>query len=361
VTTFELLAAFDLFEGILANAKYLLGSIEGIVAIAQNVSNILDSTVALDNINDAPKAVSSAREQLVSVADLCRQKSSKQMFQEFASLVSSLDALVSNQAPNAALFGSFLAQIKELEVRYEAQIKTYAFPESLRLAQSATKVRNVLTGIKATIQFIRSSWVPKEAVPPEQDSLLLFLGSSVEAARLVEQLQAIQQLYSEICQLLNISEAQFPLRYLHLEVGSTGAVIAGARGAVGLLRTVLQRAFEYWYEAYTKQGKIVAITKDVTAIEGILKLRDELGSRGVDIKPLDAELSKATVKIASNLNVLLDGQERVQIDAEVYELPDEPAWARALLGERGKRIVLTSGTAAQIENRENEDEKGKKD
>lgn len=150
-------------------------------------------------------------------------------------------------------------------------------------------------------------------------------------------LSAIQSLYEQACELLQISIAQEPLEIIKVETGSAWLKLLGSKMAIDLVRKWIEVIAGYRYRNFTREGKISELPREIEAVEGILQLRKELTKAGIDPKEMDGYIKKAAIAVARNTTNLLTGQLSVQVDGITY--PVDTSVKQKLLGERKRRLL----------------------
>lgn len=239
-----------------------------------------------------------------------------------------------------ALFGRLGDDVPELRsftTKLEAQLERFGDlfsevllegqrAEALRLALVGSEILERINSLSTSLTVIAAvTSMPSQEGSREAAELLLHFESEADLTVVVRKLAALQQLYSEIAQVLAVSEQENPVTLSRAEAGSFWTELLGYPRIVQLMEDLLKRGIAYIHRNYTREGRIESIPRGVNAIEEILQLRDTLHGMGVDTAALDEHIQKASVAIGQQLNTLLGGESRIRINTVVYPIatPDD--------------------------------------
>lgn len=180
----------------------------------------------------------------------------------------------------------------------------------------------------------------------ESASLSVLMQGSNDLAGLVKRLSALQGLYSELCMLLNVSEAEYPLTIGKIETGSLWAKVFGESRVIGLMVDFVEAAAKYLYRTYTREGRITAIPAKVESLDRVIELSSKLKDLNINTDELDEELAKGAHAIARDLTSLLERQPSVTINGSKVSIGDEEL-ARRLAEEEWPKLTgpVMSSTA----------------
>jgi len=153
----------------------------------------------------------------------------------------------------------------------------------------------------------------------------------------LEKTGALEQIYEELCQLFDVSPKQEPIKIVKVESGSLWLWLNGNPKVVSAVSSVIEKAARYFYRNYTDEGKLSAIRKKVETIESVLHLSDELKKRDITTDKLDDHIKKASITIGNNLEKLLAGEDRVELNGEVIALT--PNVQQNLIGNKQVRLI----------------------
>lgn len=215
-------------------------------------------------------------------------------------------------------------KIESFSSDYESFIRNRKKMSVFYLLISANELRNALFGFKDALIFIDQNLrSTPDGIKDELEELSLFFTSSMSLSAFIMKLSAIDNIYSEVCELLNISSREYPIQISKIESGSLWADILGYPKVIALLTSLVESSVSYLHRNFTKEGKISSIPKKAEHIESIIKLSKKLEEQGVDVSEINDNLQKACVVISKNLNSLLAGEPTVTINNKTYSIEAE--------------------------------------
>lgn len=141
--------------------------------------------------------------------------------------------------------------------------------------------------------------------------------------------------------MFNVSSKQTPLGIIKIESGSLWTWLRGEPGVLAAMKNLIEKSAHYFYRNYTDEGKLSTIPKKVETIDSVLQLRDELKKREIPTNELEEHITKASVAIGKNLEKLLGGEQRVEINGVVIALT--PVGQQQLILDK-KVILITDHT-----------------
>jgi hypothetical protein len=165
-----------------------------------------------------------------------------------------------------------------------------------------------------------------EDAPAENENegvLSILLPGTLDLHDFIARLEAIASMYSELCQLLDISEVDQPLHIAKIESGSLWAKLAGSTLVVTLMTQFIHSSASYLYQTYTAQGQIASIPSKVESL--VLDLRQKLKVAGIKTGDLDEHLAKSAHAIAKDLNTLLERQPSITLNGVEISVAEEAA------------------------------------
>jgi len=139
---------------------------------------------------------------------------------------------------------------------------------------------------------------------------------------LLTKLTALDHLYNELCNLLGVSSAEYPLHLTKMESGSLWLKIFGESKVVALLTQLIEDGVGYLYRRFTNEGQIASIPRQVESIEAVLRLSENLQQLGIDTTEVKENLQKSAVVISSKLNDLLLGSPAIKVNDREFSVGD---------------------------------------
>lgn len=157
-------------------------------------------------------------------------------------------------------------------------------------------------------------------VPSGWQSLTLVFDSNQRPTSVADKLRALAALYSELAQLLDESEADYPLELRDLHAGSLIVTILGSAAVTGLLAKFIASAAKWVFRHATRDAALESLPKGLSALDQAIGIREKLKAIGCDTSGIDPTLEKAGVTLANNLNQLFANEPSVTIDSERLSL-----------------------------------------
>jgi hypothetical protein len=183
----------------------------------------------------------------------------------------------------------------------------------------AAKDLNARTNVFVrTLQMVDELLGDHDVAGMTEDTLTLWLPGHFELGEFAHRLLALDELYSEICMLLSVSESDHPIRISKIESGSLWVKVFGESRVIGLMISSFKACASWGYRNYTTEGKISVIPQKVEAIDELLGLTAKLDASGIDTSQMHEHIRKAALVITKDLSVLLDKQSSVTINDETF-------------------------------------------
>lgn len=154
----------------------------------------------------------------------------------------------------------------------------------------------------------------------EVGTLSLFFSSDLTFREFIVLLNAIESIYSELCQLLSVSESNSPLQITKIESGSLWASIFGNSKVIALMDDLLRSSAHFVYRNYTKEGRMSAIPSRLESLDRALDFTLKLKEAGVDVAAVQDEILKGAALIAKDLTRLLENQSSITINNDTIYL-----------------------------------------
>lgn len=190
------------------------------------------------------------------------------------------------------------------------------------LIAEANALRALLTG------FVSGLTLAKNFVSPglgksNADQISISIPNVETIPAFAEKLLSISVIYSELCQISNISEIDHPLVISKIESGSLFISADGEKKILKLISDIIESSAAFVYRNFTKEGKISAIPKKLESLEAILQFSERLEQAGIDTTDTKEQLAKTAHALATNLNILIEGQPRITINKTTISIGNE--------------------------------------
>ena len=213
-------------------------------------------------------------------------------------------------------------QLEQFEDKYENFLHEYSRDSFFELTELAELIDNTINSISSLIFSIKLN-LQTEYQDESSGIISLFLNSDYTYQEFVEKLNSLQRIYSILCQLLQISEIEFPLQIIKIESGSLWVHLFGEPRVIKIIEDLIKDTFSFFYRNYTDEGKIQSLPSKIKTLEEYLELKKKLEDAGIDTSLLSEEIEKSSVSLAQELNSLLSKSKGVEINGELLEIENK--------------------------------------
>jgi hypothetical protein len=289
-----------------------------------DAANFLNFTVA---------SITKSGRNILSHGDVIQIATGSEKFRQFLLLQ---DELFRDEDSSAPLLDRLSALQETINVFFKSSSDLVAVFNLIMSAQAFIRMLDTLgKGFRTAARVLQPEMINVEG----QAEIVMYLEDEVAThSEVLTKLQSIQLLYSEICQLLNVSEIDFPLRIVKIETGSLWAKVFGESKVVELLTQCCANFIDYLYRTYTNEGQLASISKKVESVESILQLEASLAERGYDVSEMREPIQKASQAIAASLQELTKGQSKVRLNDKAYTIGSAKNSGRFLKGKEQAQL-----------------------
>lgn len=197
---------------------------------------------------------------------------------------------------------------------YEDYIDTQEPNIAVPLIINAVSLRTYLNGYIHGLEIFTKNY---EVIPiniKNNEELSIILSSKMTLSEFIIKLQSIEQIYEELCSLMNISIIDYPIQISKIESGSLWVKIFGNSKVIALLTDSIKSSAEFIHRNYTKEGEIASIPKKVESIDSLFELRKKLEDAGISTEHIDDNIKKSSILLSNNMNKLLGGEKDITIN-----------------------------------------------
>lgn len=184
----------------------------------------------------------------------------------------------------------------------------------------ATKLKGSIDDFRRNVDFLNRVMIGTIGVSSDELGLTFYAPNTVSLEDFIGKLLALKSMYSELCQLLSVSQSENPLRIGKIESGSFWASLIGKAKIIGLMADFLRGSALYLKRNYTNEGQIEAIPAKLASLDKVLGFSQKMKKAGLDVTGMDEELAKAGHAIAKDLTRLLSRQSSVVINTELIDI-----------------------------------------
>lgn len=324
MTSYETIQLLQRFISVVEDKPNL----NGLLSTAESKNSLLRKWMrqvltSSDNHN-AWKAIAELNHNLVNAfaVDL-KETGSRKLYGEVEQILSEIESLRATNGNALAELNVLGNQLIVFIDLYESFLHKTSRENVLELIEGAADLK---TSLDAYLGF---SITVKNFLDREEDfdqegyaKLSLLLSCEPIYKNLLIKLTAVNQLYNELCNLLEVSSAEYPLKVARMEAGSLWLKIFGENKVVALLTRLIEAGAVYLYRTFTTEGQIRSIPRQVESIEVVLKLSESLQLMGIDTTKVNENLQKSTVVVSSKLNDLLLGSPSIKVNDRDFSVGD---------------------------------------
>jgi hypothetical protein len=330
----------------LRKLQYILNENESFFEVIRNLSNFYPTLAQyLDEIidNDFEKIDYKGSRQHHFSSKISAYLSNLKIGTVFIELQKMIDEIskLNTELSNANFpFPLLIDKLRKLFILFEESFGNYGFKNTFALAQLASSITDIVENIRNLTYFLNESTQPAIKLQNDESELSFYFTTSTEYKDLIIKLTALEQLYNEICRLLNVSTSQFPLRLVKLETGSWWIKVFGESKVITAIIGFAEKSVSWFHQNYTVDGKISKIPKDLEVIDRMLELSKSLEENGIDATVLKNNLQHSAIVLSEQLNKLLVGEPNVKINEKEFYIGKD--LDEKLLKER-QTLLLESG------------------
>jgi len=228
--------------------------------------------------------------------------------------------------------------------KYEDYLQSHAIGDFLHFCSVSAHVYYLLRDYRALLTIVqRRLTLQLKTHETDEAEFSMLLESDLSLGGFALKLNALEQIYLELANLLHLSIDPNSIKVVKIESGSFWTDIVGNKKVTPLLEGLIADTVSYFYRNFTREGKISSLPRRVDAIEDILHLREKLSALGIPTAELDETLQKSSVVIAKQLNQLLVGEATVTINDKTYSVSAE---LKQKYIEGSKTLLLTEPPSA---------------
>jgi hypothetical protein len=245
------------------------------------------------------------------------------------------------EPPVGGGLGNLIQEFTHFQDDFETLIKGYEATQTLQLISSA---RALSIPLKVTVNLVDLMIEKLEShieLRENEKTLSVLFPFTDEYRDVLTKLDALNDIYSELCPLFGVSTSQYPLRIVKLETGSLWVSVVGHAAVIGFIVWLLKKAIGYIHRNFTTEGKILFIPKQVEAANSVLEFTKKLQEVGVDTTQAKEQAQKALFAISQNLNNLVSNQSKLEVNDETVSIGD--VYDERFLQE-SKRLLLEEGS-----------------
>lgn len=310
----DIIKAFD-------KAEYLTTFLESLDVTFQEIEDYIE--VISQGGNEATHVHNRLKSTLAGIKQNLVEVKPRKFFLTIEKLQSDIMKVKEYGFYETQLLDEIYDSLEDFSLIYETYLENYTPEDAGKMVLKAHSLVALFDGVKKGLSFYLGNIEKIVSTKNDIRELSIVLSSSMNLAEFILKLKAIEGIYEELCMLLSISTAEYPIEILKIESGSLWVKVLGNNKVIGLLTKFIESGTYYIYRNYTKEGKLISLPKKVESIESILNLRSNLEKQGIDASEMNEHIQKASVTIAKELNILISGEPEVTINSTTLSIGNE--------------------------------------
>lgn len=311
-------------------------------------SNLSLSAFTSSDVNNRQNNVGPDQERLKvtkSIDDAIQRDKQETLLRKFSYDLFELETFINNilecdgvSVQVHKILEGHLELVDEFANEFDIYRKQYARGKAYSLSFLAQNIITSLNNLKLVIGAILDDYQTKE-VDEGYAQLELYLSHVPSLKQFGFKLQVLDEMYAEICSLLDVSVVDAPIVIEHIENGSLFARISGNQLAVGIITTIIGASATFCFAQFSATGKVVEIKPTVTVenLDQMFELSKKLEAEGYDVAGMQDHIYRSLKKLAKSADSLLGDQPSIEVNDKVFEL-DESNKTKLL--EESKRKLL---------------------
>lgn len=307
----------------LTKADPLLEIITALDGVNRTIETYLSAISVGGSINIYTDNASAINSQLSAISNITRGHSPRLLFREVETLQKRLAESLVEGISDPKEIAVILGELDDFAETYNTYVTHQTGTNALPLLLISQRVKISLDCLTGFLRYIRNNTIDVQLPSSDESEFSLILYQVIDLKNFTQKLDNLGALYSELCYVLNISEAAHPLRIAKIESGSLLTRLLGDTKVVNLMLSLIEGSVKFFHRNFTDEGRIAAIPKKIESLDAILNFSNRLKENGVDVSALNDTLAKSAVSITNSLNALVSDQAKVEINGQVHSISQE--------------------------------------
>lgn len=338
----ELSQAIDDFFNQIKNAEPFTKSITLFSNYLENIFPQLEA-LAMGG-NKLPQIGNNIHNLFIGSSDLTSQINIRKFFQGFDQFIGTLEKINSKWSSKHDRFKKLQDDAEKFAELYGSYLSTKVPTIAYKLVFSARQLELELNTTFDLLASVRSTLVPEEIPNNSESAISIILPEQFSLKSFANRLIALQTIYSELCNLFNVSEIDSPLRIQKVESGSLWALLFGNTKVTEFMAEAIKSTASFVYRNFTTEGKISSIPMKVEAIDSLLGLTKRLEEEGINTSEIRPNIEKSAIKISKEISTLIEGQSKITVNKSTLSINAE---VEKMLIEGIKPPMLPTNNEAQ--------------
>ena len=227
---------------------------------------------------------------------------------------------------------------KEIPIHYDQ-------PQAIAAILAGAEVFNAIHSLKQSLEATRNALVSATYVEayPNQERMTILLDSTLTLRDFALNIEIVSDMYSELCMIMKISEAENPLEIRKIESGSEWLDVIGHKKVIYAFTKWFEECVSYFYRNYTKEVNRNALAKN---LREDIKLKSILEKAGISTEGMDEYIHKSAISLSHKTYELAEKSSKIEINGKRFLNPE--CENMKLLGSGNKANVSHRVTPPQF-------------
>ncbi len=204
---------------------------------------------------------------------------------------------------------------------YDEFTKKYDQQQAIAVILAGVEVFNTVHSLKQSMEATRNALIsiPDKEVDPNKERLTILLDSALNLREFALNIEIISDMYSELCMIMKVSEAENPLKIRKIESGSEWLDVLGHKKVINTLTKWIEECVSYYYMNYTKEGNRNALAKN---LREDIKLKGILEKIGISSEGMDEHIQKSAITLSHKTFELAEKSSLIEINGTRFQHPE---------------------------------------
>lgn len=246
-------------------------------------------------------------------------------------------------SPNELFIVKIAEAVEQVSELYDTYLSQQQAKKALPLIFAAQRLDAHLRTFFSMIRTVVAELESSAPIGSDEGELSLVLPGEMAFGDFLRRLQALKDIYTELCNLFSVDEGQHPLRIGKIESGSLWARLFGETKIIALIVEFIGKGAGWLYRRNTIEGRSMALPRKVEEIDAIIGLSERMKAAGFNTDEMKTYIEKSGIAISKELSVLLAGQSSVTVNTNTISAATElPRYIAAI--ESTPHLAVTDET-----------------
>lgn len=235
--------------------------------------------------------------------------SAKKLFLKLAQFEGHLRTIVEYAGKNTVTLRKILADVSCFSSDYETYLEMQTDVTTIRVFTAAVDLESSIKFLKI-LTLIRAGLKENSFLEESSNTLSFLVPPDIKFEQLIERIVTLESIYSELCQLLNIALAEYPVKVVnYVESGKLRLKVIGNNSIIELMIFLIEsdESLAKKVEALSE----IALLRKTEHSKKVLHLNSKQDNSADSLKN-KVDIQKNAAGIIEKLNVLVKGQSAME-------------------------------------------------